>query len=118
LCNFEASGSVFVRRTDRQREEILKLFRTITFLKAALLAAITAPIFLQPAYGQQEVNPSWYNPWPDAPKPAVKAPNKIAEHKDAKATHKDHVSATQAKKKQAPAQEPLRTADALPPVRK
>ena len=75
---------------------------------------MTASIFMQPAYGQQEVNPSWYNPWPDAPKSAVKTPPKIAEQKDAKATHKDHVSATQAKKKQAPAKEPLRTAEALP----
>ena len=101
-----------------KKEEILKLSRTITFLKAALLATITACIFMQPAYGQQEVNPSWYNPWPDAPNSAVKAPTKIAEHKDAKATHKDRVSATQAKKKQAPAREPLRTAEALPPVKK
>jgi hypothetical protein len=97
------------------KEEILKLSRTIPFLKAALLAAITASIFMQPAYSQQEVNPSWYNPWPDAPKSAGKAPTKIAVHKDGKATHP---SATQAKKKQAPAREPLRTAEALPPVRK
>ena len=91
----------------------------ITVLKSALLAAMAAPIFIQPAYGQQEVNPTWYNPWPDTPKPAAKpATTKIAEHKNAKATHKDHPSATQAKKKQSPAQEPLRTAEALPPVRK
>ena len=96
----------------------MKLFRTITFLKATLLATIIASTFKQPAYGQQEVNPSWYNPWPDAPKPAVKAPTKIAEHKDAKATHKGRVSETQATKKQAPAREPLRTAEAMPPVNK
>jgi len=97
----------------------LKLSITITVLKAALLAAMAAPIFIQPAYGQQEVNPTWYNPWPDTPQPAAKpTPTKIAAHKDAKAIHKDHPSATQAKKKQAPAQEPLRTAEALLPVRK
>jgi len=109
---------VSLRRRNQQKEEILKLSRTITLLRAALLAAIAASIFMPTAYGQQEVNPSWYNPWPDAPKPAVKAPTKIAEHKDAKATPKDHVNATQAKKKQAPAKEPLRTAEALPPVKK
>ena len=88
---------------------------TIKFLKAALLGAITASIFMQPAYGQQEVDPNWYNPWPDAPKSEVKTPTKIAGHKGAKATH---ASSTQTKKKPAPAQEPLRTAEALPPVRK
>src|SRR5215469_3182947 len=118
LCDFDVDGSVSGRRRDEQKEEILKLSTTITFLKAALLAAITACIFMQPAYGQQEVNPSWYNPWPDAPMPAVKAPTKIAEHEGAKATHKDHPSATQAKKKQAPAKDALRTAEALPPVKK
>jgi len=98
----------------------LKHSITITVWKAALLAAMAAPIFIQPAYGQQEVNPTWYNPWPDTPKPAANPTmTKIAEHKVAKAIHhKDHPSATQAKKKQAPAQEPLRTAEALPPVRK
>jgi hypothetical protein len=115
LCDFEVTGSVSGRRRDEQKEEILKLSTTITFLKAALLAAITASIFMQPAYGQQEVDPSWYNPWSDAPKSVVKTPTKIAEHKGAKPTH---ASSAQTKKKQAPAQEPLRTAEALPPVRK
>lgn len=97
----------------------MKLCRTNTFLKAVLLAAMAAPIFIQPAYGQQEVDPAWYNPWPPTPMPTAKpTPRKIADHKDAKATRKDHASATQAKKKQAPAQEPLRTAEALPPVKK
>ena len=79
----------------------MKLYPTITFFKAALLTAIIAPIFMQPAYGQQEVNPSWYSPWTDAPKPGAKpTPTKITRHKNAKATLKDHISATQAKKKQ------------------
>ena len=94
----------------------MKHSRTI-ILKAALLATIACPILVAPAYGQQEVDPTWYNPWPDAPKPAAKpAPTKGTEYKDTKATHKDHASATQAKKKQAPRQEPQRTAEALPPV--
>ena len=52
---------------------------------------------------------------------AKPAPKKITEHKDAgaaNAAHKDHASATQVKKKQVPAQQPLRTAEALPPVKK
>jgi len=48
----------------------------------------------------------------------MKAPTKIADHKDAKATHKDQLSTTQAKKKRAPGKEPLRSAEALPPVKK
>ena len=96
----------------------MKLFRTITFLKVPLLAAMTVSTFTHAAYGQQEVNPSWYNPWPDAPQPAVKAPTKIAEHKNAKVRHKDQSSTTQADKKQAPGKEPLRTAEAMPLVKK
>ena len=94
----------------------MKHSRMIMFLKAALLAAVTASIFILPAYAQQDVNPTWYNPWSDIPKPAAKpAPAKITEHKEAKANTKDHTSATQVKKKQMPAQQPLRTAEALPP---
>ena len=96
----------------------MKHSRMIMVLKTALLAAMTAPIFILPAYGQQAMDPTSY-PWSDAPKPAAKpAPKKITEHKDAKAAHKDHASATLMKKKQVPAQEPLRTAEALPPVKK
>ena len=67
LCNFEVSGSVSGRRRNQQKEEILKLSRPIPLLRLALLAAIAAPIFMQFAYGQQEVNPSWYNPGPMLP---------------------------------------------------
>ena len=99
----------------------MKRSRMIT-LKAALLASLAAPIFILPAYGQQDVNPSWYNPWPDAPKTGAKAePAKMAEHtnaqhNNAKVTHKVHTSATQAKKKTA--EEPVRAAEALPPATK
>ncbi|HYV73917.1 MAG TPA: hypothetical protein VFB24_06645 [Candidatus Binatia bacterium] len=93
----------------------MKHSRIITFLKAALLAAVTASVFILPAYGQQDVDPTWF-PLSDIPKPAAKpAPTKITEHKDAKANTKDHKSATRVKKKQMPAQQPLRTAEALPP---
>ena len=93
----------------------MKLTRMIIFLKTALLAAMTALILILPAYGQQDVNPEWY-PWPDAPKPAAKpVPAKIREHRHARVTHNNHASATQLSKKQTPAQEPLRAAEALPP---
>jgi len=96
----------------------VKHSRMIMFLKAALLAAVTASIFILPAYGQQDVDPTSY-PWSAAPKPAAKsAPTKTTQHKDAKATQKDRASATQVKKKEVPAREPLRTAEALPPVKK
>jgi hypothetical protein len=96
----------------------VKHSRMIIFLKAALFAALTASIFILPAYGQQDVDPAWYNPWSDVPKPAAKpAPTKSTEHKDGKANTKDHTSAAQVKKKQKPAQQPLRTAEALPPAK-
>jgi hypothetical protein len=102
----------------QQQEEIVKHSRMIMFLKTTLLAAMIAQIFILPAYGQQDVDPTSY-PWSVPPKPAAKpAPKKITEHKDAgaaNAAHKDHASATQVKKKQVPAQQPLRTAEALPP---
>ena len=94
-------------------------FMKLMMAKVVFLGVLATPTLSLSAYGQQEVDPTWYNPWPDAPKPlATPIPTKIVEHKDAKATHKDRVSATQAKKKQAPAREPLRTAEALPPIKK
>jgi hypothetical protein len=96
----------------------MKLSRMNVLWKSALLA-VSAAILILPAYGQQDMNPTWYNPWPDASKPEAKpAPAKIAAHKNAKATHKNHASATRVKTKQAPAPEPLRTAEALPQVKK
>jgi hypothetical protein len=86
----------------------MKLSGTIT-LKAILLVGLAAPIFIQSAYGQQEVNPTWYNPWPDAPNPAATpTPTRIAD-KDAKTTDKDR-AVTREKKN---VQEPVRTAEAL-----
>ena len=101
----------------QQQEEIVKHSKMIMFFKAALLAAVTASIFILPAYGQQDMDPTHYDyPSSDIPKPAAKpAPTKITKRKDAKANTKDHTSATQVKKKQMPAQQPLRTAEALPP---
>jgi len=95
----------------------MKLSRMNVLWKSALLA-VTAAILILPAYGQQDVDPTWYNPWPDASKPEAKpAPAKIAAHKKVKATHTDHAPATQVKTKQTSAPEPLRTAEALPSKR-
>lgn len=41
-------------------------------MKAALFAVMALPILLAPVFGQQEVDPTWYNPWPDAAKTATK----------------------------------------------
>ena len=94
-------------------------FTKIMMANVVLIGVLATPTLSLSAYGQQEVDPTWYNPWPDAPKPMAKPiPAKIAEHKAANTIHKNHVSATQAKKKQQAAKEPLRTAEALPPVKK
>lgn len=48
----------------------MKLSRVIV-LKAALLGAMALPMLLVPAYGQQEIDPTWYDPWPAATKTAA-----------------------------------------------
>ena len=45
----------------------MKLSRVIV-LKAALLGAMALPMLFVPAYGQQEIDPTWYDPWPAATK--------------------------------------------------
>ena len=40
----------------------MKLTRDFV-LKAILLGAIAAPTLIVPAFAQQEVDPSWYDPW-------------------------------------------------------
>jgi hypothetical protein len=46
---------------------VKQLIRTgrnrIFLLKAALLAAMFLPAFGLPVYAQQEVDPTWYDPW-------------------------------------------------------
>jgi hypothetical protein len=51
-------------------------------MKAALFAVMALPMLLAPVYAQQEVDPTWYNPWPDAAKTAMKpAQTKTADSK-------------------------------------
>ena len=95
----------------------MRVTKTIMF-KLVCVGLLATPILSVPAYSQQEVDPAWYNPWPDAAKPAAKPAPAIAQHKNPKATRKDQAHATQAKKKQAPAQEPVRTAEARPLFKK
>jgi hypothetical protein len=41
-------------------------------LKAALLATVALPMLTASAFGQQEVDPSWYDPWAPAVKVVVR----------------------------------------------
>jgi hypothetical protein len=59
----------------------MKLSRVI-----ALLALMTLPTMVVPVFGQQETDPTWYDPWaPVLVKPATPTQTPIAK-KDAKAT--------------------------------
>lgn len=40
-------------------------------LKAVLLGTMAVPMLTSPALGQQEVDPTWYNPWPTQAKVAA-----------------------------------------------
>ena len=44
--------------------------RRVLALIATLFAAMVT-VFMLPAFGQQEVDPTWYNPWADANTAAV-----------------------------------------------
>lgn len=86
-------------------------------MKAALLATLALPILTVPAFGQQEVDPTWYNPWPNANKPAAQqekakpaASNNDKQARKAKAPSESKTKSA----KHAPAQEPVRTAQAQP----
>ncbi len=59
-----------------RRTRLDKMF----LLKATLLAAMVVPAV--GAYGQQEVDPTWYDPWAVHAKVAVQpAPSRAADHK-------------------------------------
>jgi hypothetical protein len=42
-------------------------------LKAVVFAAMAVPMLTVSAWGQQEVDPSWYDPWAPTPKVAVQS---------------------------------------------
>lgn len=48
----------------------MTLFNKATRLPEILLSAATVVMLLVPCYGQQEVDPSWYDPWA-SPSPVV-----------------------------------------------
>lgn len=53
--------------------------------KSLLLAALTFPRLLMPAFAQQEVDPSWYDPWATAQKTATPSvPANLAEKRTAR----------------------------------
>ena len=93
----------------------MKIARSM-MMKAALLATLALPTLTVPAFGQQEVDPTWYNPWPANKTAAQQAPAKPPAAKNDKQAHKAK-AASESKVKSAKhpaAQEPVRTAEAQP----
>lgn len=76
-------------------------------LKSGLLVAMAVPMLMVPAYGQQEVDPTWYDPWA-ATKTTQPLQAKSAAQKNVKTARKVKSASTeQAKnKKLARAQAP------------
>ena len=50
-----------------------------TLLKVVLLGTIAVPMFALSAVGQQEVDPTYYDPWAPQAKVAAQAPGKTTE---------------------------------------
>ena len=61
----------------------MKLSRMIA-PKSLLLAVFAFPGLLMPAFAQQEVDPTWYDPWAAAPKTAHPLQGKADQHKAAR----------------------------------
>jgi len=53
----------------------MKFFKKFR-LNETLLATLTLVMLLAPAFAQQEMDPTWYDPWAK-PSPAVAAPAKL-----------------------------------------
>ena len=90
---------------------------TGSILKAALLAAMAAPTLMPLVHGQQEVDPTWYDPWastkPAAHATAAKTDAKAPEHRDQKTLKRAKATPEQPKhKKPHRAPESTRTAEA------
>jgi hypothetical protein len=82
----------------------MKLFRKFR-LNETLLTALTLLMLLVPAYAQQEMDPTWYDPWAK-PSPAVTA--KTTVHKVGSANSRLKNSRTSdARKRDARASAPL-----------
>jgi hypothetical protein len=83
----------------RVESDVMKFARIFT-LKITLLGAMTVPLLFVSAWSQQEVDPSWYDPWAAANQPAVQSARK-ADQKSLKkaAAAADHMTTHQSKTK-------------------
>ena len=54
----------------------------IFLLKATLLAAMIMPVLAFPVYAQQEVDPTWYDPWPAQTKVVVQPAKLRTPHRE------------------------------------
>src|ERR1700751_1649106 len=84
-CLMPMRGTRVGRRTAAQRRMVMALSRG-TLLKAALLGTMALPMLTIPALAQQEVDPTWYDPWSSAPKAAAQSTQPKAT--EAKRQHK------------------------------
>ena len=67
----------------------------INLRKVMLWSALAIPGLLLPAFAQQEVDPTYYDPWATAPKAAARPVNETANHK--KIVRKEEPPAARAK---------------------
>jgi hypothetical protein len=80
----------------------MKLSKVIA-LKGTLLGAMALQMLMIPAYGQQEVDPTWYNPWAATSKAAAQFTQaKSAEYKSQRTASAERLKS----KKQARAKVP------------
>src|SRR5438309_9419792 len=71
-CLMPMRGTRIGRRTAAQRRMVLTPSKG-TLLKAVLLGTMALPMLTIPALAQQEVDPTWYDPWAAAPKAAAQS---------------------------------------------
>jgi hypothetical protein len=77
---------------------------TVIALKATLFGLLALPMLAMSAYGQQEVDPTWYNPWPAAGKAAAQPV--AAKSADSKKLRKVSAAAVQPRQSKKLAQVP------------
>ena len=56
-------------------------FPKVRLRKSILWSAIAVPSLILPAFAQQEVDPTYYDPWAAAPKAVARPVNATANHK-------------------------------------